>query len=450
MISKNFRGSFLVFICFACFSLACSVFQRGVDALLVTPEITTAPETGAAPEETLLAESPPEVAQPETGDTTYPLVAYIKDGNLWVWHEDAGSMALTSSGKIIDVQLSDDGLVAAFTRQVDDWNVDLWVVNTDGTGKRMLASIEALNAMVGERKDPNASAIAPFQFDWQPASHKLTFNTRPVFLGPGLVGYDDLVVVDTDTLQTTLQLPPGQGGNFAYSPDGQQIAIITPDKIQLMTAEGKDARLVLEYARVSTYSEYLYYATPVWAGDSSYLRVAIPPAEAMAEPRQPTTVWHIPLEGAVQQLASLETAPFFMSAFTFSPDLQQILYVRQVGALEQNDYELHLAALDGSKAIILQQNNVIQLAGWAGDAEHYMFTFVDQTTRAMQLGNIDGTSIPFTANPVDVGEVRWLDEQRYVYTRLLDGTWELRIGNLNGDSLLVDSLASDFPRFDFK
>jgi hypothetical protein len=105
-------------------------------------------------------------------------------------------------------------------------------------------------------------------------------------------------------------LPHGQGGEFIYSPNGQEIAISTATSISLVHTDGTNRREVLTYPMVATYSEYSFYAMPIWAADSSSLRVAIPPADPLGEPRQPTTLWTIPsMEISPLKNGSIMAAP---------------------------------------------------------------------------------------------------------------------------------------------
>jgi hypothetical protein len=107
---------------------------------------------------------------------------------------------------------------------------------------------------------------------------------------------------------------------------------------------------------VITYSEYRYYAEPVWAQDSSELRLALPPADPLAEARQPTAIWRIPANGeAAQQIGSVPAAPFFMQPVVFSPDFSHLLYLAETGEPAQNLSELYIANGDGQGAWVYQQ-----------------------------------------------------------------------------------------------
>jgi len=83
-------------------------------------------------------------------------VVYTKDGNVWSWQEGRAPSALTTAGQVFGVQLTEDGAIAAFFRQVDEIRAELWAVGLDGSEERQLVSIADLTDM-----DPGALAVAP-------------------------------------------------------------------------------------------------------------------------------------------------------------------------------------------------------------------------------------------------------------------------------------------------
>lgn len=70
-----------------------------------------------------------------------PQVAYIKDGNVYIWTEGESSVGLTNTGDAVDVRITDDGQVIAYTRRDSDNDIvyELWAVNTsESTNVRLL------------------------------------------------------------------------------------------------------------------------------------------------------------------------------------------------------------------------------------------------------------------------------------------------------------------------
>ena len=288
---------------------------RAVETRAVTPGMPDPTEAVTPAEPTKSAPANTPVPQPRALH-----VAYAKETNVWLWVEGEDAMQLTRRGGVEQIKLSDDGAVVAFTR-----GGELWMVRADGTDERPLVSIDDLEAIQLAMSVKNEVLL--HSFAWVPATHTLAFNTR-VDVEIGLVPNDDLRVVDADTGEQELLLVPGDGGEFTHSLDGLQIAVVSPGSISLVDADGRNRRDAFTYTPVSTASEFRYYASPTWAADSSFLRVAIPPANPFSDPPQPATVWHIPADGSGPGLLT-EIEMAGPSHAYFSPDLRFIAH--QVG-----------------------------------------------------------------------------------------------------------------------
>ena len=148
----------------------------------------------------------------------------------------------------------------------------------------------ALADFAGMKTRREAISAVPSQLEWKPGTHILAFNTRMTFEGPGLFLGDDHRLVDADSGALSLLLAPGNGGDFYYSPDGAKIALTLPEEILVVDADGTNRLSLLSFPFVITYSEYAYYPPVSWAPDSSFLRAAIPPADPLAAPADPTAI----------------------------------------------------------------------------------------------------------------------------------------------------------------
>jgi hypothetical protein len=198
------------------------------------------------------------------------------------------------------------------------------VIRFDGSGERELVSSDQFLTL---KNNVNAISAEPYIFSWVPNSHTLAFNTSPIFDGPGMMINNDLHLVDADSGVLTTLLTAGNGGVFYYSPDGTQIALVHPENISLINADGSNRRNnALVYDPILTYSEFQYYAEPQWAPDSSFLRVAIPPQDTLGNSTEPTTIWHIPTDGSSAGVAG-HVFTSALSSVTFSPDLAWIAYL---------------------------------------------------------------------------------------------------------------------------
>ncbi len=417
--------------------------------LAATLEAGESPPGATAPPVEAPAATPTGIPTETSAPTPTPLpilrVAYLLDGNVWLWTEGVGAVQLTHAGQATDLIISDDGLVVVFEREIAYTEYELWAVNSDGTNERRLfsmADFAALPLMDG------AIGTAAYQLGWVPGTHIIAFNTRPLFEGPGLISDNNLHLIDADTLEHTLLLPNGQGGMFYYSPAGTQIAIVTPASIHLVNAGGGNRREMITFPNVYTYSEYAYYPAPLWLPDSSALLVAIPPQDPLGDPGTTTALWRLPADGsAAILLQNVVASPFFISPVILSPDGSQIAYLTHVGDEMSDQRDLHIMALDGAGASTsVYASGVIWFSGWAPDSLHFAYA-LDAPTN-MKLGQAGTAPGPLT----DTGfanNVRWVSADDILFEAGGAGSWEIRRGIPGGASVQIAYLGDEFPVYDF-
>ncbi|MDY7075889.1 MAG: hypothetical protein SXV54_03090 [Chloroflexota bacterium] len=380
-------------------------------------------------------------------------IAFVKDGAIWLWTDEGREATLlTSADDGIDtVKISDYGEVLAFRR-----GDQLWMTNSDGTGEHQLLGAEDFDAMETEAA---GTKVRLGLFEWIPGTHTLAFNTY-LRLEARDVLADDLRLVDADTLEQTILLPPGEGGQFHYSPDGSQIAIVTAGDISLANADGGNRRdSVLTYTRVAMYSEDDYYVQPAWAADGSSLMVAIPPADPHAQPVQPTTIWRIPTDGTPASLITDVVAFPEKGAVVFSHGLTYVAY------LEMPQSGTTLTEIDQIWLKVVRLENGDRAAypiygdfyGWAPNSRR--FAFLADTGHQMpqlQIGQYSGPTIPGSIDAgASVHDFRWVDADHYLFLVRRDGelgaegdSWDLVMGNVAGASAVLATTA-DFPAYDF-
>jgi hypothetical protein len=399
---------------------------------------------------------------PEVASTPVPVDAYeapaglriasVREGDVWLWTaEEREAIPLTKIGDAEgDLRISDDGQLVAFLR---GWE-ELWMVSTDGTGERPLVN----SGEFGQLGPDGAGAVLN-RFEWVAGTHILAFNTRlPAAIGQTL--NHDLHLLDADTLRLTTLLPSGEGGEFYYSPDGSQIALVTPNEISLIDADGENRRdRVLTYTPVATHSEYQYYARPVWAADGSALRVAIPPADPLTGSVQLMTIWHIPTDGSPAWLVrSVAAAPTLdPNVLSFSSDLGLVAYIQLRGpenALpEETEIWLELRRLGTED--VMASPDVGVLFGWAPASRHFAYLLGRQAPQ-LRIGQWSGKGFP---GSVDAGtpvvEFDWLDAEHYLLTagqrwsrETEGGSYDLILGDITGSSTILIT-STDFPHYDF-
>lgn len=398
-----------------------------------TTESTTVPATTeTSPPPTVTETSPPPTPTP------VPLtVVYAGGGNVKLWQAGSSTDTLTSSGDVERVKISDDGQIIVFARAVDDNHVELWAVNADGSDMRQLVSSADFDAMT---TDPDAVTVTPYRFDWIPGTHRLAFNVSPVFMGPGLLIKKDLRTIDVDTGTVSVLLPEGQGGQFHYSPDGSQVAVVTPTRISILDADGTNRRDVLSYPTVSTYSEYAFYPQPVWLPDGSALRVVIPPADPLAEPIPSTKVWHLPADGSSPtELFSFTSIPPFSDLPTLSENGQKLAYLDPLGDITDSNFELHLSNPDGSGNTAFATGN-LRFEGWSPSGTYFVYS---ENGENPQLGQLGSAPQPISGAS-KIRELTWINESQFLFRNRESGTWELWLGQRGGSNTLLDSGAGGY------
>ncbi|MCJ7716637.1 MAG: hypothetical protein MUO54_08975 [Anaerolineales bacterium] len=417
--------------------------------LLPAPKVDVV-ATAVAGTQTAAAPLEPIPDTPDTPDTPEPLpepapflqVVYVKDGDAWYWDEGGINLQLTTLGDVTSVVLSDDGQIAAFVRGSDFIHEEIGAVNTDGTNLRTLVSLADFTTMIAH---PDALSAVPYRMAWAPGTHILAFNTRMTFEGPGLILPDELRQVDADSLALSVLLPPGQAGDFYYSPDGSKIALVKADQISVVDANGSNRIDLLSFPIMITYSEFNYYPPVVWSPGSDALGAVIPPHDPLADPPELTTVWHLPSDGSPPStLMTLTTVPFFQTIATFSPDLNKLAYLTVLTPGPPPTVELHISNADGTGDVIYGTGD-LQFEAWSTDAEHFIFS---QGGHNPKIGRLGYPTLDYTGVTLMLS-IRWVDETRFLYLNRLSGSWELSLGELGAPIQIIGSTTGDWIAYDF-
>jgi hypothetical protein len=198
----------------------------------------------------------------------------------------------------------------------------------------------------------------------------------------------------------------------------------------------------LTFPAMITYSEGQYYPSPVWAADSSRLRVCIPPTDPLANPNEMTlSVYEIPTDGsAAVLLKTFQVRPF--SKFELSPDLTLLAYLTTEGDPSLNQKNLHIANIsNGTDTVIgtYAANLLIWVPNSAAIAVQAMQP--DSTLyiglQPVQTGNL--TEFPSVIN------VNFIDPSRFVFLHSTGGGFELREGILSPTNPPTSILITNLP-----
>ncbi len=431
-----------------------TIVAATVDAAqAATPKsaVTPTPAASATSKPVTTATTQPTTAAPADAGMDLQIAFTDGQGNLWYWKSGKDPLQLTHSSDVYDFALSPDGSQVFFSRAVDFIANSLWLINTDGSGEKEVMSPADFEAM--ERPAQSVGTV-PTQLGWVPGKPTAVFSTVHYFNGPGFIAGDDLRLVDSATGRVSTLLEPGKGGGmYYYSPDGGQIALVTPNQIDLVNSDGSNRRAaVLKYENVLMYTESPFYAQPVWAADGIKLRVIVLAPDRLGKPEDPSSVWEIPASGG----KAVKLLDFHLNGLgpgaSISPDLQRLAYFQNVNTGGQQD--LHIATLDGSKDEIYA-TGALNWVTWTDDSQSFVWTQYGQVGSGRQtfLGRLgqDPIQLGVPQSPYDLA---WVEGDRFLFLDNNGGTppaWSLYLGTVGGANQLVAELpaGNGFPKFEF-
>jgi hypothetical protein len=428
-------------------SLACSlpalpanksVVATIVASTLVVQPAATQPTVPAIQPVATTAASPVAIPTPVPQENRRPTelsVAFIgPDRNVYSWSQSRGVVKILEYGDASDLKISEDGRLVAVSRSSDNQQSSLWVVGFDGSNPRELVDWKGLS---GLKTSPDSLGTDPYNLQWIPGTHLVTFSTREVFEGPGMALNDDLIVADADKGGWSIKLKPGKAGLVTYSLDGRWMAVSTAEKISIMnTNENSSPVAVLQFPPVITYSEYRYYPTPQWASDNSRLAVVIPAADPLAEPRQPASVWTMSVQGGYPILQA-QVVPQFIGPVSISPDLSKMFYVKEVGAKEENKREIRTAMINGQNDRSIFSGGIPVIWNWNPDSE--VFTFQTDTASLVTVSQMNG-SVGDLQGTRNIEWFKWVDSKSYLFARINGANEEIMLGKWGEGSFSIAAL----------
>ena len=119
---------------------------------------------------------------------------------------------LYTGEKVSDVRISEDGQMIVFKTVNTNWMpLGLYRINTDGSGLVKLITAAEFVAM---STNPSALGADIYFMSFIPGTHHITFNTKLIFEGPGLLIQDQIMNLNTDTGMVTVLFTPAEASNF--------------------------------------------------------------------------------------------------------------------------------------------------------------------------------------------------------------------------------------------
>ncbi len=413
-------------------------------------EIPTEIVEPGAPDTTPLPDTEPTITVKSKPDELR--IAIIdSDRNLHAWREGESPTMIVNKGDVSQAVLSPDGEWIVFTRTAADGiDISLWAIHFDGSEQKILVSHTDFMTMPLHPDLTDLSTIltvAPHMIKFIPGTHTVVFNIYPQFDAPGFLDNKDLWYINVDTAERRAFLSPGQAGHFYFSPDGTQMALVTPERIDLLNTDGSNRRFgVLSYAFVYTYSEYAYHAVPVWSPDSSFLRVSIPPQDPLGDSTAPVNIYHLPTDGSLATLlTSVVVAP--LDNAILAPDVNHFVYKEQIGDPADNLFALKFSDLSGGSPSEFTTGS-LGFGNWAPDSSH--FTFYTWNPRETFIGQVGAPGV-IALDVSPVMNFSWITSDRFVFIHQAGTNYQLRIGTLSTASVEIADLGSGLgnPTYDF-
>jgi hypothetical protein len=415
---------------------------------LLIPSNTPAEATTVVPSSTPVPPTATETPTPVPPVVIPLTIAYLEAGDVYVWRDGGLVTRLTATGDVQGVYLSPDASTVVFKRGAD-YNFDLWAINTDGSGMRLLFNDASFDALVpGQQNYLNAGVFPPGEtaYDFIPGTTNFAFITNYTIEGPGLPTNQDVQIIDYLSGAHTTLLPAGSGaGALDYSPDGLWVALVEGDQIEVMRSDGSDRRVVLTFPFVYTYSEWTYFPDVVWRSDSSGFRVIIPAQDPLGDPTAASQIYEVRTDGSVSGLGSFVGVPVFMSFPTLSPNSEFFAYVCETSP-GSNIYEMRVAAADMSYGSVALTGDRLEFIGWSTDNNAYLFW--QNSLEILNLGSLGSAPYAFSTTN-DLRYVNWVAPQRFLAAYGTGSSRALRLYSLDGSFFILSGFASDVNNYDY-
>jgi Tol biopolymer transport system component len=345
----------------------------------------------------------------------------VEDGNLRVWEEATSeTRTLVDSGDVIAVTMSGDGQVVAFLRRSAVQRSDLewyeqsalWAVDGNGENPRELVSAEELRSLLGATETDSTNIP---QMEWIPGTHRLLYSGWTYLVqaeGESHAVPEGLYQVDADTATNAVLVAEGTNLRFVPSPDGEQIALMSPTSLGFVNVDGTDLRQdVLTYPAVGITGPL--FPVGAWAEDSHAFLIT---GSLETDPAAGFnfSIWRVPVDGSQpDSLANIRQS--HPDSVTFSPD------GRHVAAIQYNDevppqiagwFITPLAAGVGSLAI---PNEIeVGYAGlhWSPAGGAYTGTLMQLCPGATADSDVCDSRISFSGT---AAAIRWIGGDRLLF-----------------------------------
>jgi len=385
---------------------------------------------------------PPAPSEASQGTGGSAVIAYVKDGDVLVWEETTGqSQTVFDAGDATRVEISDDGQLVAFVRRtLLDGNPrygrsSLWVVDRDGANPRELVSDAQLRARLGafETDDTDFPELA-----WIPNSHRLLYS---VMFFPAYIYAQGVYLLDADTLASAELVPVTESADFAGSPDGEQVALLSstgPFFVKVDDALSGEVAFTYPAGGIPGPGQYALGAgsgipsLKAWTQDSSAVLIKGPMVSG-GNLTTRWTIWRVPVDGeAAQPLITLNG-----DYVELAPDGSVLAFVRGTGpGGASGRFFVPLPEDLGPLAV---NRNPLSLS-WSPSGSAFVVGGDEMTPICANAGQ----AIEVCGPPFDFGEpmrsLEWIDRERFMYIASVPS--RLMLGSLDGSVTMI----ADDPR----
>lgn len=364
------------------------------------------------------------------------LVAYTKEGNVFVWDEGtAQSRTVFASGDVTRVAMSDDGHVIALVRHSES-GVALWAVDWNGRNPRELVSAETFHQrleMARPEFEPVGAGIG--ELEWIPGTHRLAYNWTVQGGSGDPWASPDVHLLDADTLSDSILardvvIDSVRQLNIVPSPDGRQLALITNTALSFLHVDGSNRRdAALTYSPVGASSPPTLLSTGVWTQDSrSFLITGS--LEMDAEFNFGFCIWRVPADGSSPEALTplMKGRP---DSVTFSPGGKQMAFL-------ENTKQSLIAPLAGDVRPLaathkFEPDSRASLH-WSPAGDAFTRDLLQLCPGASHDSEL--CEAPFNTHVSGVLGLQWLDGQRVLF--LTNAPSVLFLGSLNNPPVLID------------
>jgi hypothetical protein len=282
------------------------------------------------------------------------------------------------------------------------------------------------------------------EFFWTHSCEQIAFSTGGedhYYDTSDYFPYDDLRLINVDTAQHSVLLPPGTGREFRLSPDGTQIAIATESGISLFGIDGTNRRDFPFDYEIWGVGSYIFRPIPVWTADATFVLAVIPTADSPdGRPENSNlTVWRIPAKADSSQLTPQVIPPASLSGLVWSQFSPNLKYLATFRFTEESDRAwVYVADLERGRQVISADGGFVH---WHPDSFHFVYDIWSEEEGKYKAYLLDlcGNQSPFPT------PLAWVNNERYVFAEQMSSehislsNWELWLGQPGKEAILIDS-----------